>query len=213
MKACAWIALVVALVVPIVVLLLRGLNDAASVAQLVSLPFAVVSLVVALPTWFRRSDPQDDGQVPITIMDAEPASHGTRSERKPWLTVLVVLTLLVAGAEIGTFALYTAGAFSTEILAEPIQTPGENPFTPPMGDDQPNVKPPPNVGGTFSGSTTALYGGTLNISSCDPDKMVAFLQAHPDKAAAWASVQGITSKDIPAYVAVLTPLILRSDTL
>jgi hypothetical protein len=42
--------------------------------------------------------------------------------------------------------------------------------------------------------------------------MVAFLQAHPDKAAAWASVQGITPNDIPGYVAELTPMILRSDT-
>lgn len=211
-KACAWIALLVALVVPVVVLLLRGLSDAASVAQLVSLPFAVVSLVIALPTWFRRADPPDNSQIPTTIKDAEPASHGTGRERKPWLAALIVLTLLTAGAEIGTFVLYTTGAFSTEILAEPIQKPGENPFTPPVGNDQENVKPPPNVGGTFPGSNVGLYGGTLNVSSCDPDKMLVFLQAHPDKAAAWANVQSIAPKDMPAYIAELTPLILRSDT-
>jgi hypothetical protein len=42
--------------------------------------------------------------------------------------------------------------------------------------------------------------------------MVAFLRSNPDKAAAWASVQGITPADISAYVAELTPLILRSAT-
>jgi hypothetical protein len=42
--------------------------------------------------------------------------------------------------------------------------------------------------------------------------MVAFLQVHPDKAAAWASVEKIAPADIPAYVAGLTPVILRADT-
>lgn len=42
--------------------------------------------------------------------------------------------------------------------------------------------------------------------------MVAFLQANPQKASAWSGVLGITPGDIPAYVAGLTPLILRSDT-
>jgi hypothetical protein len=211
-QMCAWLVLLVALVIPVVVLLLRGLSDAASAAQLVSLPFAIVSLVIALPTWFRRADSRTDSQVPTTNKNGESLRQVTRGERKPWRVVVTVLVLLIAGAEISTFVLYTAGAFSTEIRAEPVQTPGENPFTPPVGDDQSNVKPPPNVGRTFLGSTVGLYGGTLNISSCDRDKMVSFLQANPDKAAAWASVQGITAKDIPEYIAELTPVILRSDT-
>ena len=57
-----------------------------------------------------------------------------------------------------------------------------------------------------------LYGGTLNQSACDPDKLVNFLQQNPDKAAAWAGVLGIATTDIPDYVRGLTPLILRSDT-
>ena len=42
--------------------------------------------------------------------------------------------------------------------------------------------------------------------------MVAFLQANPEKAAAWAGVLGISAASIPGYVAELTPVILRSDT-
>lgn len=61
-------------------------------------------------------------------------------------------------------------------------------------------------------TTPGLYGGTLDNSSCDPRAIVSFLRVHPDKAKAWASVQGITPSDIPAYVAALTPLILRADT-
>lgn len=211
-QVCAWIALVVALAVPVVVLLLRGLSDAASAAQLVSLPFAAVSLVIALPAWFRRTGSGTDNHILTTIKDAEPPSRGTQRERKHWHVVLIALALLIAGAEVSTFVFYTAGAFSTEIRAEPVQTLGENPFSPPIGSDQPNVKPPSNVGGTFPGGAVGLYGGTPNSSSCDPDSLVAFLQAHPDKAAAWAGVQGITSDDIPRYVAELTPMFLRSDT-
>ncbi len=144
------------------------------------------------------------------------SSNGTPAasdnpRRRRWLALLVVLVLLI-GVGGTVFVLYTTGAFSTEIRTEPIQIPGENPFTPPMSQDQPNVTPPPNTGRTFSGDTSGLYGGTLNNSSCNRDAMVAFLRSNPDKAAAWASVQGITPADIPAYVAELTPLILRSDT-
>jgi hypothetical protein len=42
--------------------------------------------------------------------------------------------------------------------------------------------------------------------------MVAFLEANPDKAAAWAEAQGIATAEIRGFVARLTPVILRSDT-
>ncbi len=171
LKVCAWTALVVALVLPVVVLLLRGLSDAASVAQLVSLPLATVSLILALPIWSRRTGSPTDNQVSITTTDADHGQQAKVAGRKPWLVILMVMALLIAGAGIGTFALYASGAFSTEILAEPVQVPGENPFTPPVGNDQPNVEPPLNVGRTFPGSTSGLYGGTLNNSSCDPQAM------------------------------------------
>jgi hypothetical protein len=74
------------------------------------------------------------------------------------------------------------------------------------------VTPPPNTGGAFAGDTPGLYGGTRNLSACDPQQMVTFLQQHPDKAAAWASVLGISPDAIAGYVGQLTPVILRSDT-
>lgn len=145
-----------------------------------------------------------------SAVEGIPSASGKPS-RQRWMSLLVVLTFLVGAA--GTFfVLYVTGTFSTEIRAEPIRIPGENPFTPPMGQDQPNVITPPNAGQTFSGDTSGLYGGTLNSSSCDKDAMATFLQSNPAKAAAWAGVLDITPADIPAYVAGLTPLILRSDT-
>jgi hypothetical protein len=142
---------------------------------------------------------------------APSAGSPAASRRRRWLVLMIVLALLVGVG--GTVAvLYSFGAFSTEIRAEPIQTTGDNPFAPPVGTDQANTTSPRNTGRTVSGDISGLYGGTLNISSCDPEKLVAFLQSNPDKAAAWASVEGISPAEIPRYVAELTPVILRSDT-
>lgn len=58
-----------------------------------------------------------------------------------------------------------------------------------------------------------LYGGTRRAATCDQQKLIAFLQANPDKARAWAKVQGIPVSDIPRYVSRLTPVLLRTDTL
>ncbi|VBA43855.1 hypothetical protein LAUMK13_04715 [Mycobacterium innocens] len=68
------------------------------------------------------------------------------------------------------------------------------------------------VVGTVAGNTDGLYGGTLNEGSCDREKQIAFLQANPDKAAAFARVLGITPDQIPDYLHGLTPVVLRHDT-
>ncbi|MCW2631495.1 MAG: hypothetical protein JWR88_457, partial [Pseudonocardia sp.] len=125
--------------------------------------------------------------------------------------LLIVLALVVGvGGTVGV--LFATKSSADEIRAEPIQTAGDNAFMPPIGTDQPNVTPPPNTAGPVSAGTFGLYGGTLSQSSCDPQKMLAFLQGNPDKAGAWAGVLGISPAEIPRYVADLTPLILRTDT-
>lgn len=67
-------------------------------------------------------------------------------------------------------------------------------------------------GGSVAGSAPGLYGGTRDAGSCDPEKLIAFLQSEPDKAGAWAGVQGIEVTAIPSYVRGLTPVVLRRDT-
>lgn len=64
---------------------------------------------------------------------------------------------------------------------------------------------------TQEGSTPGLYGGTRNIASCDAEQLVSFLAGNPDKARAWASVIGIATTDIPAYIRGLTSVLLRAD--
>jgi len=129
----------------------------------------------------------------------------------PWLIVTAVAAVvLLLGA--GGLLVWTSGQASAEVLREPVRSAGDNPFMPAVGQDQPDVPPPPNAGGGFDGATPGLYGGTRNNAACDPAAMVAFLEANPDKAAAWAEAQGIPVGQIRAFVERLTPVILRSDT-
>lgn len=67
-------------------------------------------------------------------------------------------------------------------------------------------------GGTVKGSAPGLYGGTRDKGSCDPERMISFLQENSTKAKAWAAVQGIAVSDIPTFVRSLTPVVLRRDT-
>lgn len=129
--------------------------------------------------------------------------------------VIGIIGLLLAATIGGWVVLFDTEKLAAAVIhAEPVQTPGTNgnPFMPPAGDDQRGVTPPPRTGGTFDGNTSGLYGGTLNNSVCDRQAVIKFLQAHPDKGAAWARVQGIRQADLPRYISGLTPVFLRSDT-
>lgn len=133
-----------------------------------------------------------------------------KDRRAAMIGAIVMVGVLVAA--FGTGAWLYPSVWGVEVTREPGATPGANPFMPPVGTDQPGVVPPPNTEGAFAGDTQGLYGGTRNKAACDPKQMVAFLQQHPDKAAAWAGVLGVGPEAIPGYVATLTPAILRSDT-
>jgi hypothetical protein len=63
-----------------------------------------------------------------------------------------------------------------------------------------------------SGGTPGLYGGSNRLSVCDKAAMIAYLEATPSKASAWAAAQGISVSDLPGYITKLTPVVLRSDT-
>ena len=63
-----------------------------------------------------------------------------------------------------------------------------------------------------SGTEPGLYGGTRSSTSCDQAQMIQFLKDNPDKAAAWASVEGISTSELENYIRGLTPVILLADT-
>lgn len=51
-----------------------------------------------------------------------------------------------------------------------------------------------------------------NVASCDVEKQITVLRAHPSKNAAFAWVLGIRPSDVPGYLRALTPVQLRADT-
>ena len=101
---------------------------------------------------------------------------------------------------------------------------GANPFTPnlstPVGDRLPTTTttaPTATSSGVTNlvsrrGTDPGLYGGTRNATSCDQEQMIQFLKDNPDKGAAWASVEGISTAQLETFIRGLTPVILLADT-
>lgn len=153
----------------------------------------------------------------------------------------VIIGIVVAAALIGAALAVTllggddAEESAGEIFLEPAAAIGPDPFSTEPLAPAPNpelalavteatVPPAQSVAVTAQrGDTPGLYGGTQDNASCDSDQLVAFLGANPDKAKAWVAALNadpnlnwdggtLTTADIPAYVASLTPLVLREDT-
>jgi hypothetical protein len=125
-----------------------------------------------------------------------------------------------------------------EVFLDAADQPGPDPFT-----TQVKVDPLPSTTSTSTSTTAAptttgnsatvnatvgsqpgLYGGTQNNGRCDATQLVTFLEANPDKAAAWVQALNgdpslrwsggtqVQVSQIRAYVGELTPLTLTVDT-
>ncbi|HXA27961.1 MAG TPA: DUF6777 domain-containing protein [Candidatus Angelobacter sp.] len=145
------------------------------------------------------------------------------------VAVVVIIVLISGGSK-------KPAASGGEIFLEPTASTGANPFTPSVSKASPAASaapltspalpsPSPTAESTatasataatglvsYSGATPGLYGGTRQLSACDTSLLISFLQQNPDKARAWAGVEGIAPSDIPGYVATLTPVLVRADT-
>jgi hypothetical protein len=88
-------------------------------------------------------------------------------------------------------------------------TAGTAPGTDDAGSDA--GAPPPAAGSPVAGDRPGLYGGS-GAEACDPAGMAAHLAGHPDRAAAFAEVEGIPVDGIDEHLAALTPVVLRFDT-
>jgi hypothetical protein len=156
-----------------------------------------------------------------TAIVAPAPSPAPLSRRRRVLTLVAgIATMLVLVASVGaTQLIKPAAAAGGEVFLEATGTPGQDPFTgttvvgePPGATSQAPLGATGADVPTIAGDTPALYGGSTNEHVCDRQKLVAFLQQNPDKAAAWAGVLGISVADIPTYVGDLTPVQLRADT-
>ncbi len=137
------------------------------------------------------------------------------------------VTAPTAGA--GEVVLDASTIGAGEVLLEPVAVPMEHAFSNSVSteaDMSPTVKLPelpiPTTSApltedqvplaSIAGNEPGLYGGTRDIAACDALQLTDFLAANPDKAAAWAEVQGIEASEIPEFVAGLTPVTLTRDT-
>jgi hypothetical protein len=138
------------------------------------------------------------------------------------IILVVVLIAVLAGNNGNTTkpAATVAAAARLPVTGESVASSRLDDFTHSVAKPTPpstvpsNVKPAPGPGGyrTTQGASPGLYGGTRNNSSCDRELLINYLVANPDKAGAWALVEGINPGDIPGYIRSLTPVILRVDT-
>ena len=145
-----------------------------------------------------------------------------RFNRNHLMAIAVVIALLLAAIG-GILLLRSDDASADEVFLEPADSTGDDPFTDSVAaDPDPEVQQAIDDGArddvstagvaTYEAGEPGLYGGTRSSRHCNRGQLVAFLQANPTKARAWAGVQGITTNEIPAYVDDLTPVLLREDT-
>ena len=139
-----------------------------------------------------------------------PTGFWPRSRR--WLRWVIAAVAVGLAAGVLWAAISPGQAAPAEVKLEADSTPGANPFMPPVGQDQPNVKPPAQAAGSFPGDTPGLYGEGGDKPSCDRQTLVANLLADPTKANAWAAALGIAVQDIPGFADGLNPVVLRTDT-
>ncbi|MEV8094462.1 DUF6777 domain-containing protein [Kitasatospora sp. NPDC085879] len=150
---------------------------------------------------------------------------GGGGHRKPpwWRNPRTVLPAGIAAVVLGVvLGLVLSGGSGTpaaaqQVALQPAGSAGQDPFTGSVTDQ--SAAPTTGTataaapgGGNRSGGDAGLYGGTMNVSSCDVPKLSAFLAANPDKAKAWAGVEGIQPNEIDGYLKGLTPVVLRVDT-
>lgn len=162
-----------------------------------------------------------------------PPPPATRSRRPAalWIALGVVVALLLGAGATALIIVNQAepAAAAEPVVLEPAAEPGPDVFVsavavsaaPTFPDEVRTVAAAtaagltvdPAVGTrTAAGTTQALYGGSGEVGTCDPARLVDFLTANPAQGAAWAGVHGISVDGIADYVADLTPVVLLHDT-
>jgi hypothetical protein len=134
------------------------------------------------------------------------------------VAIVLVIALVVAGSNKSTGSTAPRG----QIFLTAADSTGPNAFTPSVakafavGAATTTTAPPsPSAPGAVSavpGNTVGLYGGTLNLTTCNAQQMVRYLLANPGLGQAWAQAEGIPYSGLPSYIESLTPVLLRADT-
>ncbi|WP_405933355.1 DUF6777 domain-containing protein [Streptomyces sp. NBC_00827] len=159
----------------------------------------------------------------------EPGEPGKGPDRPWWKSaprVALITGVVVAAVVLGlVFTRDDSGSDTSatggEVFLQAASKSGPDPFTESTANDSSTETEAPststasestNVTQGVDGSAPGLYGGTRNVSSCDVEKQIKFLQADPAKNSAFASVVGLQTSQVPGYLRALTPMQLRYDT-
>ncbi len=208
-----------------------ALNEGAHFCTACGHPITPAAAESAPPPAPESAPTSAPASAPAPVPTPAAVSAPPRSEdrsRWPWLIALILVVLMALGGIVFAVAnrndsKSNAPVAGGEVFLEPAAEPGADPFTasvaaayiPAPAVTTTSAAPATTVPGVITatqGSLPGLYGGTRNSSSCDGEKMIAFLQANPDKAKAWAGVVAIDVASIPSYVRGLTPVVLTRDT-
>ena len=158
-----------------------------------------------------------------------PAQAGAAHLQRSQLIAMLAIVLITAVTSCHRNA--TGGELELTAAAEP----GANAFMPPAASPPPtSTQPPPTLQSQGDGNTVetapvhgdheGLYGGTVNNTEVDRDKVADFLSANPaqansfvdslnsDTTVYWSGGNHLTVADVPRYLHELTPVVLRLDT-
>jgi uncharacterized protein DUF6777 len=139
----------------------------------------------------------------------------------PRARLVLALILLATGIAVFFGSGKTKSAGAGEVFLEGSDQTGSDTFTPSLAAAKPatlaptaTTIPQASSGGLLKtdASKPGLYGGTRDAASCKADTLVTYLEANPDRATPWAGALNIKPADIRAFVATLTPAVLRVDT-
>ena len=149
---------------------------------------------------------------------------------RSWFALFVGVAATIALAGIGVVVLDLDRRVSAtgdgDVVRLPVEVAGQNPFTPPLGRDQPPAHPvgfldgdPP--AGTSAGGGPRLvpadvpgrYAGNRDSAECGKELLVDYLDSNAVVAAAWTQTLGVEAAGFGAYADTLTPAVLRFDTL
>lgn len=149
-----------------------------------------------------------------------PAKGSGEGPDHPWwrsVPRIAAIAVAIVAAVVLTVVLTRPGGrgavAAEEIVRDPVNSSGEDPFTPSSTvEEAPSKEPPAPPGTNLNGSDAGVYGGTQQTGSCDVEKQIRYLSKDAAKNSTFASVLGISPSQVPGYLRSLTPLRLSYDT-
>lgn len=157
---------------------------------------------------------------PATLAFSPSSFSQQRTPRRGWWVVAGIATVLAVAAAATAVVITTRQAPPVEVTLLIATDVGADPFAeviasvPPLaavgpalpaGDQEPTVT-------EIAAATPGLYARSADTDACTIDLVANAVLADPAVATAFATAAGVTASELPAFLAGLTPVLLRYDT-